>query len=175
MTRPDRAAEGAPHDDSPDRPAYADRGPERPCTPVPPLPRLKDQAARLRARAEARGEAMTRAQALEALARLMGHADWNTLRAAATRGPDGAPLQAEEKVWARYMGSAPIRAKVLRVREGARPGLWRVWIAFAEPLTGKGLPAVLEDRGRLSAEIDGAGASVGRRSDGTAHLTLELR
>ena len=137
-----KGAPGAAHDAAAERAAERDPGarpPGRPASaaadgPVPPVPRLKDQAARLRARAQARGEAMSHAQSLEALARLMGRADWNTLRAAAVAGPAGAPLAAEEKVWARYMGSAPIKAKVLAVRAGAKPGLWRVQIAFAEAL-----------------------------------------
>lgn len=143
---------------------------------IPPVPRLKDQAERMRARAAGRGETMSRAEALEALARLMGLRDWNTLRALAARGPEGAPLEAEEKVWARVMGAGPVAAKVLRVREGGKPGLWRIEVAFAAPLVaGDRLPAVFEGRERMSAEIDGNGISAGRLSSGAPHLALELR
>ncbi|MGG7566608.1 glyoxalase superfamily protein [Rhodovulum sp. DZ06] len=143
--------------------------------PVPPVPRLKDQAARLRARAHARGEEMSASQALEALARLMGAPDWNTLRASAVKGPEGAPLEAEEKVWARYMGSDPVRAKVLRVALGEKPGLWRVQIQFLESREGKNLSPVHLSRERVQADVDGAGVSVGRLSSGIPHLALELR
>lgn len=141
---------------------------------LPPVPRLKDQAARLRARAIARGEEMSAAGALEALAQIMGFRDWNTLRAMAVRAPADAPVQPERKVLARYMGSAPIRARVMRVEPGAQDGLWRVWLRFDESRAGKGLPAVLESRVRVHADVDAAGVSVGRRSDGVPHLRIEL-
>lgn len=139
--------------------------------PTPPLARLKDQAGRMRARAAAEGRTMTRAEALEKLARLLGHRDWNTLHAAAAHVPEGAPVKTGDRLRLRYMGVAA-EGRVRSVHDGAAEGLWRVVIDLPAPLTIPTADGIDLTRRRLHGDVDAKGLSPARRSDGTPHLDL---
>lgn len=138
---------------------------------APPLARLKHQAGRMRARAAAKGEAMSQAEALEKLARMLGHRDWNTLHAAAGRTPEGAPVQTGDKLRLRYMG-VPAEGRVRSVQDGAEAGLWRVVIDLPAPLSIPTAEGIDLTRRRLHGDVDEKGRSPARRSDGTPHLDL---
>jgi hypothetical protein len=140
---------------------------------IPPLTRLKDQARRMRARSDAKGDPMTQAEALEKLARMLGRRDWNTLRAEVAHTPDGAPVSVGDKVRLRYMG-VPADGKVIAVAEADGDGrLWSLQIALTAPVTVPSAEGIDLTRRRLRATVDKSGVtSARRRSDGTPHLAL---
>jgi hypothetical protein len=142
---------------------------------IPPLTRLKDQARRMRARSDAKGDPMTQAEALEKLARMLGRRDWNTLRAEVAHTPDGAPVGVGDKVRLRYMG-VPADGKVIAVAEAAAADgdgpLWSLEIALTAPVTIPSAEGMDLTRRRLRATVDKSGVTPARRSDGTPHLAL---
>ena len=140
------------------------------CT-IPPLARLKDQAGRVRARAEARGEAMSQAEALEKFAKMLGRRDWNTLRALAAHTPEGAPASVGDRVRLRYLG-VPAEGRVRSVHEGEEDGLWRIALDLSGPLSVPTAEGIDLTRRRLRAVVDCKGVSPARRFDGVPHLEL---
>jgi hypothetical protein len=139
--------------------------------PTPPLARIKDQARRMRTRTVAKGAPLSQAQALEKLARMLGHRDWNTLRALAARTPEGAPLSVGDRVRLRYLG-VPADARVRSVQEGEEDGLWRIALDLSGPLSIPTAEGIDLTRRRLHALVDRKGVSPARRSDGVPHLEL---
>lgn len=138
---------------------------------IPPLARLKDQAGRMRARAVAKGETMSQAEALEKLARMLGQRDWNTLRALSAQTPEGAPVSVGDRVRLRYLG-VPAEARVRSVHEGDEAGLWQVVLDLSGPLSIPTADGIELTRRRLHAAVDKKGVSPACRSDGVPHLEL---
>jgi hypothetical protein len=139
--------------------------------PTPPLARIKDQARRMRTRTVAKGAPLSQAQALEKLARMLGHRDWNTLHAAASFTPEGAPAKTGDKLRLRYMG-IEAEGRLRWVKEGAEQGYWQVAIDLTAPLPIPTAEGIDLTRRRLHADLDAKGISRERRSDGTPHLEL---
>lgn len=128
----------------------------------------KAQARRL-ADAMARfGTPVPLARAYELSAQAAGHADWNTMVAALARKSPG--WQLGQSVQGRYMGR-PFRGTIKGLQaKGA--DLTAIDIALDQPVD-VGTPSLPIARRRLRATLARDGVSVGRRSDGVAHLVLD--
>lgn len=101
-------------------------------TTLPSLANLKDQAKRLRARLESRGEPTSHSKALELIAAQHGFADWNTLHAAAGNKPRLDRLMPGVKVTGAYLGQ-PFSARVVGVQTlTSASGLLRVSLDLDE-------------------------------------------
>jgi len=137
---------------------------------LPDIDALKDRARALRAEAAGKGETLSHAQALEALAHGLGYRDWNTLSAAA-RGVPRCPVSVGDRVAGRYLGQ-PFRGSVLNVTAdgGAR---FRVTLHFDEPVDVVRFASFSSMRQRVSCRIDASGRSAERTSDGEPQMVLE--
>ncbi len=131
---------------------------------------LKDVKAHARRLADAMAKAgnpVALSKAYELTAQAAGHADWNTM-AAGLKGPR--ELSLGEAVTGRYMGRA-IAGKVHALRRKGADHL-EIEIALERPVD-VGTPTLPIERRRLRATLGPDGRSVGRRSDGVAHLELD--
>jgi hypothetical protein len=157
-------------------------------TTLPPRATLKAQAKRLRADLATKGQALTHAQALEAIAHQWGARDWNTLHAAApettvettvetsgeTSGETGspkahyAPLQ---RVTGRYLGH-PFTGHV-KAAQSAHGGFWRLTLVFdkaVDVVTSKHFSAL---RKQVNTTVGPEGHSAEKTSDGQPHMVIQ--
>ncbi|MEM7188583.1 MAG: glyoxalase superfamily protein [Pseudomonadota bacterium] len=132
---------------------------------------LKEQARRLRVRA-GRG-ALGHSAALERVAQLRGHRDWNTLRATVARRMRGCPVAPGQRVEGRYLGH-PMSGNVVRAEPGRDSGTWSITLVFDQPVTVADLDGMTAARTRVSAVIDQNGQTAEALSTGTPHLALSL-
>jgi hypothetical protein len=129
----------------------------------------KAQAHRLAEAMKRAGQPVSLSRAYEIHAQACGHADWNTM-AAALKTPVGQGLALGDAVRGRYMGQ-PITGKVHALKRKGAEHL-EVEIALDTPVDVVQSAAFSSLRRRVRATLGPDGRSVGRRSDGVAHLEL---
>ena len=125
------------------------------------LPALKTQAKRLRAKLQADGHPVSHSQALEIIARQLGHKDWNTLYALAGNHQPDCPL---------VIG----QGEVLGLVRLQTAGRFRVTIHFDDPVDVVTFDSFSAFRQRVSATMDRDGISPEKTGNGVPHLQLEL-
>ncbi|WP_417807580.1 glyoxalase superfamily protein [Thioclava sp.] len=129
----------------------------------------KAQAHRLADAMKRAGQPISLSRAYEIHAQASGHADWNTM-AAGLRAPVGQGFALGDVVRGRYMGQ-PITGRVHALkRKGAEHV--EIEIALDSPVDVVQSAAFSSLRRRVRATLGPDGRSVGRRSDGVAHLDL---
>ena len=139
-------------------------------TQIPTRDMLKTQAKRLRADLQTRGQTMTHAQALEAIAHQWGARDWNTLSAMAqTAAPGWAPGQ---RVAGRYLGHA--FEGVIKAARQASSGFWSLTIRFDEAVDVVTSERFSAFRRQVNATVNATGQSPQKTSDGQPHMVLDL-
>ena len=129
----------------------------------------KAQAHRLAEAMKRAGQPVSLSRAYEIHAQACGHADWNTM-AAALKAPVGHGLALGEAVRGRYMGQ-PITGRVHALRRKGAEHV-EIEIALDAPVDVVQSAAFSSMRRRVRATLGPDGRSVGRRSDGVAHLEL---
>ncbi|MBY5808560.1 glyoxalase superfamily protein [Rhizobium leguminosarum] len=144
-------------------------------TTYPVIEELKNQAKRLRQAMNDRGTPLTHSAALEMIARQHGVRDWNTLAALAAK-PNAAPktrLFVGAHIRGRYLNQ-PFTGEVLAL--SALPGgdLHRITIRFDKPVDVVTFESFSAFRQRVNAQIDAAGVSPRKTSNGVLHLVLDL-
>lgn len=131
----------------------------------------KARARELRAEAANLGESMSHARALEAVARELGHRDWNTASARLSNQPE-IPLQTGERVTGRYLKQA-FRGRVHGVRELAGGMGYEVTLHFDEPVDVVEFESFSGLRQRVTAMVSEDGVSWSKTSDGVPHLIVQ--
>ncbi|KQV63994.1 glyoxalase superfamily protein [Rhizobium sp. Root1220] len=140
----------------------------------PAIDELKAQAKRLRQAMETRGTAVSHSTALELVAQQHGVRDWNTLTALSSK-PNADPvtlLSVGSQVRGRYLNQ-PFSGKVLALAETGG-GLHKITIHFDEPVDVVTFDSFSAFRQRVSAQIDGSGASPRKTSNGLPQLILSI-
>lgn len=135
--------------------------------------KLKEAKAQARRLAEALARAGTPvplARAYELTAQAAGHADWNTM-VAALKEPVGAGLALGARVSGRYLGHRVSGQVHALARKG--PAHLDIVIDLDTPVDVVASAAFSSFRKRIRATLGPDGRSVGRRSDGVAHLELD--
>ena len=141
--------------------------------PLPSLEGLKEQAKRLRAALEARGQETSHSKALELIASQYGFRDWNTLHAAVGNRPPFDPWMLGSRVRGHYLGQ-PFDAEVLGIQAiTSQPGRYRMTLHFDEPVDVVTFESFSAFRQRVSCTIDETGRTVEKTSNGRPHLELE--
>jgi len=144
-----------------------------PSIPLPSIEALKAQAKRLRGRLAADGKTIGDSESLELLACQYGYRDWNTLHAAARKGPPRSPVKLGSKVCGRYLGQ-PFQGDVIGIKALAPPGRYRVTLHFDEAVDVVTFDSFSAFRQRVTCTIDQSGRTAEKTSDGWPHLQLDL-
>ncbi|OOY15974.1 glyoxalase superfamily protein [Thioclava sp. DLFJ4-1] len=135
---------------------------------------VKAQARRLSEAMARAGNPVALSKAYELTAQAAGHADWNTMVAALRRAEPAAQAKGYalgDAVRGRYLGH-PVSGRVHALRrKGATH--YDIEIALDEPVDVVESAAFSSMRRRVRATIGADGRSIGRRSDGVAHLELD--
>ncbi|WP_281017401.1 MULTISPECIES: glyoxalase superfamily protein [unclassified Minwuia] len=137
---------------------------------------LKQQARRLRTTLAGSGQAISHAQALEAVAKQHGFRDWNT---AAAHVPTRAPrpnilrLMPGDRVTGEYLGQ-PFRGEVRSVNVISKDRLTRISVEFDEAVDVVSFESFSSWRKRVTSQIGPDGVSPQKRSDGTPHMRIGL-
>ncbi len=139
-------------------------------TQIPTRDALKAQAKRLRSDLAERGQALSHAQALEAIAHQWGARDWNTLSAsAADVHPGWAPGQ---RLSGRYLGHA-FQGEVKAARQQAN-GYWALTLRFDTAIDVVASQHFSSFRRQVSATVNAKGVSPQKTSDGQPHMVLDI-
>lgn len=141
---------------------------------LPTIDELKLQAKRLRQAMAERGNAIAHGAALELVAQSHGLRDWNTASALAAR-PNTRPtarLQIGDAVSGRYLDQ-PFTGKILALST-EQGGLYKITLHFDEPVDVVTFPSFSAFRQRVNAQIDAAGVSPRKTSNGLPQLVLDL-
>ncbi|WP_147125443.1 glyoxalase superfamily protein [Shimia ponticola] len=140
-------------------------------TDLPSLAAAKQQAKRLRAKADTTSGPMSHAQALEAVAQQHGFRDWNALYAAirdvAPKGWAGG-----DRVSGSYL-SQPFTASV-RQCEALKPGWYRLVLDLDEAIDVVRFESFSNLRKQIRVDIGPDGYSRDRTSDGAPHAEIDL-
>lgn len=140
--------------------------------PMPSVEDLKAQAKRLRTQLAVLNTPVSHSQSLELLAQQMGMRDWNTLQARAAalfnRRP---PWAVGDFVRGRYLDQ-PCAGRILSLSAIAG-GRYRMTLHLDEAVDVVTFDSFSSFRQRINATVDSHGVSVGKRSDGVAHLVLQ--
>ena len=131
----------------------------------------KAHARELRAEAAQRGESLSHARALEAVAHKLGYRDWNTASARLSNQAD-VPIQVGERVSGRYL-KQPFEGRVHGVRELAGGMGYEITLHFDEPVDVVEFDSFSGLRQRVSAMISEEGISWDKTSDGVPHLIVQ--
>lgn len=134
---------------------------------------LKVQAKCMRAKLLDEGHSITHGQALEILAKQLGHKDWNTLFAAMGNRPPECPLVLGQRVQGHYLGQS-FAGEVLGLVRLQTPGMHRVTIHFDQPVDVVSFDSFSAFRQRVSATINGDGVSPEKTSNGKPQIKLDL-
>ena len=143
---------------------------------LPTIDDLKQQARRLRTAMAARGAPIAHGAALEILAQQHGQRDWNTLAARLRVNetpPSGPPVAVGDAVRGRYLNQ-PFAGRVIALSALAGDALYRIVIHFDQPVDVVTFDSFSALRQRISAQIDAAGISPRKTSNGLPQLVLEL-
>lgn len=137
----------------------------------PSLETLKAQAKALRQALDAKGTAVSHAQALELIAKQHGARDWNTLHARLRHRntPEGLALGA--KVTGHYLGQA-YTGEIVSLSGPA--GRRHVEIALDQPVDTVQFDSFSNWRHRIRGTLNEDGRSARRTSNGTPHLTVDM-
>ncbi|WP_018147649.1 glyoxalase superfamily protein [Henriciella marina] len=130
----------------------------------------KAHARELRAEAAQRGESLSHARALEAVAHKLGYRDWNTASARLSNQAD-IPIQVGERVSGRYL-KQPFAGRVHGVRELAGGMGYEVTLHFDKPVDVVEFDSFSGLRQRVSAMVSEDGISWSKTSDGVPHLVI---
>lgn len=130
---------------------------------------LKAQAKRLRAALAEDGDFISHSEALELLAKQLGHRDWNTLHAAIGNRP--APPQLGDRVSGSYLGQR-FAGEIIGV-EALSGGRRRVTIEFDEAVDVVTFESFSAFRKRVSAVVNEDGRSAEKTSDGRPQMELD--
>lgn len=137
---------------------------------IPTRDVLKGQAKRLREDLNTRGQDMTHAQALEAIAHQWGVRDWNTLSALA----DSAPISWAPgmRVSGKYLGH-PFAGNIKAARQ-APSGFWSLTIRFDEAVDVVASAHFSSYRKQVNTTVNANGLSPQKTSDGQPHMVLKV-
>lgn len=138
---------------------------------------LKQQARRLRSTLAGSGQAISHAQALEAVARQHGFRDWNTAAAhvpATPSKPNALRLMPGDRVEGEYLGQ-PFRGEVRSVNVISKDRLTRISVAFDEAVDVVSFESFSSWRKRVTSQIGPDGVSPQKRSDGTPHMRIRRK
>jgi hypothetical protein len=139
---------------------------------IPVIPHVKHAAKQLRAALAEQGEVISHAQALERVAQRHGFRDWNAFHAEMRdRPPHG--WMAGERVKGRYL-SQPFTATVLAAKP-LRPGWFRLVLDLDEAVDVVRFDSFSNLRKRIRVEVGPERHSKERTSDGTPHVSLDLK
>ena len=116
------------------------------------------------------GKPISHSQALETVARLHGHRDWNTLHAAALSNRPPPLPGLGDRVGGTFLGQK-FSGVVLGV-QSMTGGLTRFVIRFDEPVDVVTHDSFSSFRSRVTALVDDEGISPQRTSNGTPHMVL---
>jgi hypothetical protein len=130
----------------------------------------KAQAKRLADAMARAGTPVALSKAYELNAQAAGYADWNTMVAALKR-PEAQGLALGDTVRGRYLGH-PVSGRIHALRRKGEAHV-DIEIALDEPVDVVESAAFSSLRRRVRATIGADGRSIGRRSDGVAHLELD--
>ena len=137
-------------------------------TQIPSRDVLKAQAKRLRSDLATRGQTISHAQALEAIAHQWGVRDWNTLSAQASRvHPGFAPGQ---RISGRYLGHA--FAGVVKAARQSANGYWALTLRFDEAIDVVASAHFSSYRRQVNTTVNHDGISPQKTSDGQPHMVL---
>ena len=115
---------------------------------------------------------LTHSAALELVAQQRGARDWNTLVARLSTTPSRP--RPRDRVSGTYMGH-PFAGVLKSIKSMSGAGAVRVSIHMDHPIDVVTFDSFCAHRQRVSATLDPDGVSFGRRSDGVAHLVLDLQ
>ncbi|QIE56266.1 hypothetical protein G5B40_12825 [Pikeienuella piscinae] len=133
---------------------------------------LKAQAKRLRATLAESGQTLGHSQSLEAVARMRGYRDWNTLHAAIGNRPPGPPVGVGQSVGGAYLGK-PFRGEVKAV-SALGDGRFRITLHFDDPVDVSTFESFEVLRQRVSATIQRNGETMERTSNGAPQMQISL-
>lgn len=136
----------------------------------------KTNARRLRDALATEGVDISRAKALELVAKQYGARDWNTLSArpvatAASEPKAPVPFSVGETVAGTFNGS-PAKGRVIGLEETIKPDLWRVTVAFNPPVDVSTSKLFSSERRRIQMVVGADGRS--RRLTGTETGVMAL-
>lgn len=137
---------------------------------LPPVAELKAQAKRLRQQLSTDNPNFSHGAALEAVAKLHGFANWNTLRAIAERPNAPRVLTIGDRVAGVYL-KQPFEG-VVRGVEALGAGHQRLTIVFDEPVDVVTFDSFSAFRSRIRVVVDEDGVSPAKLSSGEPHLVL---
>jgi len=137
---------------------------------IPSRDVLKTQAKRLRGDLAARGQDISHAAALEAIAHQWGARDWNTLSAQAKTAHSG--WTPGERVSGRYLGHTFIG--VIKSARLSANGYWSLTIRFDEAIDVVTSAQFSSFRKQVMTTVNGKGISPQKTSDGQPHMVLQL-
>jgi len=133
---------------------------------------FKTEARALRDQHAARGEKLSHAAALEAVAHSHGYRDWNTASAAAaTTGQ--CPVTLGQNVTGTYL-KQPFTAKVIGTSMLPGGQYYRVTLHFDAPVDVVSFESFSALRQRVSCRVDAKGTSPDCTSDGQPHVQLDM-
>lgn len=135
------------------------------------LGRAKLRARQIRAEKALSGETISHAQALELVARELGHRDWNTASARLSNHPD-IELNVGDRVRGTYL-KQPFRARVVSVSQPTPGSHYRIALDLNEAVDVVTFDSFSSFRKRVHGQIDSCGVSPARTSDGEPHLVIE--
>jgi hypothetical protein len=141
--------------------------------PIPSLPVLKRRAQQLRERLALEGETISHGKALERVAHMLGHRNWNTLRAMAGNGEPGPPATLGARVSGRYLGQ-PFTGTVLGVQSLQHQRSHRVTIHFDEPVDVVEFDSFSAFRQRVTSSLNAEGRTANKTSNGRPIMELDL-
>lgn len=132
---------------------------------LPSLDALKAQAK------DMRGPDMSHSQSLEAVARVRGYRDWNTLHAAVGNRVRLPKLSLGMRLSGRYLGHV-FTGELIGVRQIG--SYFRLTIRFEAPVNVSAFDSMKVMRKQINAQVDEYGVTVEKLSNGTPHLALTL-
>ncbi len=152
--------------------------------------RIKSQVKVLRRHLEQDGAAISQARALETVAHMYGHKDWNTLKAALDKlangktsgsddkiavntGPARPRLVPGDSVQGTYLGQA-ISGTVFSSELHRKPGYVRLVVELDKPVDVVKFDSFSNMRRRISGVISPVGRTDEVTSDGMPHLDIRL-
>ena len=135
-----------------------------------PRARAKARAKHIRQELAERGEQITHAEALERVAKALGHRDWNTASARLSNAPE-LELNIGDIVSGRYL-KQPYVGRVIGLRELHGGAGYHVELQFDEPVDVVEFESFSNNRQRVQAMVNEAGISWTKTSDGEPHLVV---
>ena len=134
---------------------------------------LKSEAKALRVERSGTGEAVSHAQALEAVARAHGFRDWNTARASL---PDRAlaPFQVGQHVHGTYL-EQPFEGTLIGVQLLGGQQHFKITVNFDQPVNVTPTFMFAAYRHRVVATVDAKGVSPALRGNGKPQMVVHRR